>query len=294
MGGLYGNFSSFVNTIKKLGWKKSIFFLILYLIPIFVIGFFQYSDTKRFNSLQQTVNSISSSITNSNNLIVQTDQKNPNNSEPKINVTADKNILGLSGVFNPADWIIDNNFELDPEKYYCLKIQKFTYWSMWSKQKYPPNFNVKIRLKVKTKNETTFVPTIHLSYGEYVDQYSPITFYSINIFDNDLKSIRLYDGDNISKKQSYLPSSPNLKDEMQIILNPRIPDPNKRTIILNPTLTYNPINSEASFLFEPKETFSILAPTVNIDDGTIQKQIGIGTRNGICIKLLSVEFSFKN
>ena len=287
MGSNNEGFGSFVKIIEKYGWKKSVFFLIFYSIPFIVIGIFQYSDNKRFNSLQQTVNNF-----NSNNVIIQTDQnKNPNSNEQKNNNVVDKNILGLSGVFNPTDWIIDSNFELDPENYYCLKVQKFTYWSMWSKQKYPPNFNVKIRLKVKTKNEVTFVPTIHLSYGEYVEQYSPITFYSINIFDSDLKSIRLYDGDNLSKKQSYLPSTPNLKDEMQIILNPRIPDPNKRTIILNPTLTYNPINSETSFLFEPKETFSILAPTVNIDDGTVQKQIGIGTRNGICIKILAVEFN---
>jgi len=194
--------------------------------------------------------------------------------------------------FKPDDWIIDN-FYIDKEGYYCNNQGAFPHWYIWSKSKKPLEFSVHVRLKVKSMNPQKN-PSVVLTYGEYIKNYSPDLYYRLVFFDSSDRAIRLYNKeDNVSKVQEYLDvdKRPDFTNEMVITMQPKIPSVNGRKININPSIEYNSLKNDAPPVpFKPKKEFEISLPTVQLDD-SIQKQIGIGVDKWNCIKPIRVDFS---
>ena len=200
--------------------------------------------------------------------------------------------LGVSAEFNPSDWVIDK-FETDKEGYYCPIVTNFEYWSIWSKTTYSPTPD-KIRVKVLTKSKpgSKSPPTISISYGEYKQNLaSPNQFYRLNIFDTDMKTLRLYDSSNRSVAQNWLNKEPELSSEMLITLSPRNANPNSRIINLNPSLEYVVTDQTKLEPYTPDNAFEVSIPTVGLDDGTIKKQIGVGSSINTCFKPIFISIS---
>lgn len=198
--------------------------------------------------------------------------------------------LGIDTEFNPEEWYIES-FSIDKEGYYCPTTSKFDYWSIWSKSTYSPNINsIQIRVLTKTKQGSTLPPTLAISYGEFKPNLSPIQFYRLNIFDTDLKSIRLYNANEDSVAQDWLSENPELKSEMSFKLSPRSIDPNSRILNLNPRIEYASPNKDKPIVYSPNEDslFQITLPTVGIEDGTVKKQIGIGSSKESCFKPIAI------
>lgn len=218
----------------------------------------------------------------------------------KINVTVGKNeggsnsdnsVLGKTTAFDPEDWIIEKLYT-DKEGYYCSNVSKqdFEYWSIWSKVKFPPKFDsMKIRLKLKSLSPNASPASIVVSYGEYLVNYAPQTFYRVVFFDGSSKSIRLYNDKNKSVEQDFITDEPDFGNEMTVGISPRIPDPNSRILNINPAITYTISKSTSSVPFKSQKDFSTVLPTVDLEDNSVQKQIGIGIKEDTCVRIIAVE-----
>lgn len=283
------NLNSLQSFFKKRGIKEAIFYLILYSILISLTSnlpllFLQQRNNNKFESLENDIKNINQNINQ-----IQVNIGNfPTNLQQQFQIETppDNN----EKIFNEDDWIIEK-FLKDDEGYYCPTITKnFNYWSIWSKKKLPLKFNqVKIRLKIKSKLKLPEPATIVISYGEYIKNKSPSIFYRLNIFDDSMKSIRLYDDKNKVQSQDWLEKLPDLDNEMVINLSPRTPEPKGRKLYLNPELNYKPLDSEQQIEFRPKEEFYTFIPSVDLEDDSIQQQIGIGTKKDVCIKPIAIE-----
>lgn len=260
----YGRLKTFITQLQ------SHFFSILIVLLLIV---FQWGNNERFNKIE-TKNTNQTNVYN-------------NSPIPDSSMKQSDQTLAAKNLFDPQDWIIDN-FNKE-NGYYCPTVNEFNLWSMWSKKKFSPNFSTKIRLQIKNKNAPS--PTIVISYGDYnEEEKSPTVFYSLNIFDTDTKSIRLYDQNNKGQAQEWLKEIPIIGNEMVIELSPRVPDPSSRRVKVNMAIKYSSGNSEEGWTtFTPKNDFSVLLPSVDLEDGSIQKQLGIGVRKGVCIKILAFE-----
>jgi hypothetical protein len=259
---------------------------IFYLLPFLVLIALQWRNESRFNTLENLIN-----IKNTINIGLNGAESSIKPT-PVVNYgkTQDPETLGLSTEFNPDEWIIVGfNPSPDREGFYCPETKKFNYWSMWSKSKIPLKFSsVKIRAKVKMIDKKS-LPTIVISYGDYIPNFSPYVYYRLNIFDEDLKSIRLYDENDKSVAQDRFSDTPNLESEVVITLSPRVPNPSIRKLNINPTLKYVSSESNRDIPFIPVSDFSTYLPSVDIEDSVLKKQIGIGTSMGSCIKPISVD-----
>lgn len=193
--------------------------------------------------------------------------------------------LGVNSAFNPSDWVIDR-FEIDKDGYYCPKVTNFEYWSIWSKSTYSPTADkIKIKVLAKPKPGSKSPPTISISYGEYKQNLaSPSQFYRLNIFDTDMKTIRLYDSGNKSIAQNWLSKEPESGSEMIVTLSPRNANPNSRVINLNPSLEYVVTDQNNLEVYKPENSFEVSIPTVGLDDGTVKKQVGVGSSINTCFK----------
>ncbi len=279
---------------KKQGRFKTIVdqFQTNIIVILLLMASFVYSQKnldKRFSELriENTIDNSSQTSSDSKNTNVFTPGNNNNiqlGDQDEQGKTKGDNV----NTFNPDDWIIES-FEQDKEGYYCPLTKKFEFWSIWSKKKLPPDFDqVRIKIRIKHKNNSTKPPTFAISYGEYKPSFSPVQYYRINIFDTDTQSVRLYDNKNNSVAQGYLKEHPDMSSDLLITLSPRIPDPKSRRIKLNPTITYAVSNQEEPGEFSPEEEFSTLLPTVVLEDGTPQ-QIGLGVNYDVCFKPISIE-----
>lgn len=251
-------------------------------LTLLFIGYGIYNENK-FDSLEQKL-----TVTNQN--IVNLTQETPNSiKNSEVESIKSGSALGANTEFNPDDWIIES-FELNKEGFYCSLTNKFDYWSIWSKATYPPVLGkIKVKILTKPKPGSRTPPTISISYGEFKPNFSPIQFYRLNIFDTDNKSMRLYNSENDSVSQGYLVEDPDLGSEMSIILSPRNPDPDSRILNLNPSLEYALPGKDRPIEFRPDEKFEVSLPTVGIEDGTVRKQIGIGSSKNTCFKPIAVE-----
>lgn len=270
-------------SLRKYGIKKTVTKIIkliiittLFYLPLIL---FQRNNEKKFQTIENKISNINQTQININT---------PTNlqQQPQNKTKPDNN----EKIFNEDDWIIEK-FLKDDEGYYCPTITKnFNYWSMWSKKKLPLKFNqVKIRLKIKSKLKLPEPTTIVISYGAYIKNKSPSIFYRLNIFDDSMKSIRLYDDKNKPQSQDWLDQLPDLNNEMVINLSPRTPEPKGRKLYLNPGLNYKPLDSEQQVEFRPKKEFYTYIPSVDLEDDSIQQQLGIGTKKDVCIKPISIE-----
>lgn len=269
--------------IKKHGVIKYLRFSIVFLLPFFLFFITLRIVDDRFSKFENSVSTkIDSSISSKINVIVGKNEENPHPNE---------SVLGKTTAFNSGDWIIEK-FYTDKEGYYCSSVDKrdFEYWSIWSKAKFPPRFDsMKIRFKLKSLFPDVFPASIIVSYGEYLINYAPQTFYSVVFFDGSSKSVRLYNDKNQSVEQDFIVDEPDFNNEMTVGISPRIPDPNSRILNINPAITYTISKSANSVPFKSQKKFSTVLPIVDIEDNSVQRQIGIGIKSGTCIKIISVE-----
>lgn len=269
--------------IKKHGELKYLRFSIIFLLPFFLFFITLRIVDDRLSKFENIVSTkIDSSISSKINIIV---GKNEESSRPS------ESVLGKTTAFNLEDWIIEKLY-IDKEGYYCSNVSKqdFEYWSIWSKAKFPPKFDsMKIRFKLKSLSPDVSPASIIISYGEYLVNYAPQTFYRIVFFDGSSKSVRLYNDKNKSVEQDFIADEPDFNNEMTVGISPRIPDPNSRILNINPAITYTISKSANSAHFKSQKSFSAVLPTVELEDNSVQRQIGIGIKSGTCLKIISVE-----
>lgn len=277
---------------KKNGTFKTLLYQLLRLVPyiilIAIFGIVQNNNSKRLEKIEANITTISSKTNIQISNGVGTEKKISEEITPTVEAES-ANTLGLSTEFNSDQWIIES-MDIDKEGYYCPLVKNFNFWSIWTKDKFPVEFkSAKIRVKIKPYKNNKVIPTIVISYGEYVKNFSPSIFYSLNLFDEDTKTLRLYNNKNDSVSQDWLNELPDITNEMIITIQPRVPSPSERKIVVNPQITYPIIDSGKQTDFKPNIEFSTLLPTVNLEDSNLKKQIGIGTRYGMCFKPISVD-----
>lgn len=264
-------------------------------VLLFVLAASIIAGVNAYLNLNERISTIENFyITNSNsNQVTVNTANSTSNSDDQIITNANQrsDTLGLTTGFVPENWII-SGFKVDEEGYYCRNKRGFDYWSIWTKENYPPLLNkIKIKFALKQERKTDFPPTIAISYGEYKANGSPIQFYRLNIFDTDTKTLRLYNNKNDSKSQAWLEFEPDLSSEMTITLSPASSNRESREISINPTLIYVNEESTDPITFKPNSDFNVVLPTVGIDDGSVKKQIGIGSTDGICFKVVDFEIN---
>jgi len=273
------------NKKNGIGYTKLI--ILQLALPSLLISIVAYFGNNRLNSIEDKL----ISIQNTNSI----------NNQPNTSVIqGDNNILGVetetekvqakseSG-FIKENWIT-TGFEIDNEGYYCHTKKSFDYWSIWTRQTYPPILNkVYIKLALKQQKNYDNTPTIAITYGEYIANQSFIPFYRLNIFDTDLKTIRLYNSKNDSKAQDWLEVEPDIKSEMAIMFSPSSSNRSSRIISLNPSITHVNVDSTEPIIFKSKKEFNVELPTVGIDDGSVKKLFAIGSPIGTCFKVIDFQ-----
>lgn len=248
-----------------------------YVSIILVVLLFLYSN-KNFKTINESIGNITNVKTTIN---VGEDNRTGVGETPP---------LGTSIEFKEDDWIIEN-YKKDNEGYYCPTAKNFTYWSIWSKRKVPLILSeLKIKLLIKKSKGTDSPPTLVIVYGEYKKDYSPQVYYRLNIFDDSLRSIRLYDSKNKSVEQDWLSEDPDLSSEIMISISPRSLGPDNRKIGVNPKIAYSTSTSPIITEFKSEKDFIVMIPIIKVEDKNINKQIGIGVNSGTCFKITSVEF----
>ena len=276
-------FQSFLDSINRRGRLRTFLDYVLFNLPtilvVIITTFISFQvNNSNFAKVEKQVNTIANSI-----------RVEVKNSDYPTELPQD----GIKGVqtdmsseFDPDSWIIDEHFSQNEDGFYCATTKSFDYWWMWSKEKLPAAYTVKIRLKTKFSDTST--PTVNLTYGEYLKDKSPHRLYEMHFFDSDTRSVRLYNDKNESVDQDWLKEDPDFESEMVIALSTRVPNPSDRRLAVVPTVTYVPTNSESQIEFKTSKDFLTTLPTVDLD--SVQQQFGIGVRSGNCIKPITVEY----
>ena len=276
------------NALKKAGfsrkfrqfWLSSKYYILPIILAITSI-FTQFRNDLRIEKLENTIKINNTLTTQVNN--------NIGGEIRKDNVNIEKT-LGEYVEFKPEDWI-DDNYEVDAEGYYCPTARHFEYWSIWSKKKIPLNIdNIKIKLTVKLRPKAKVAPIIAITYGEYHKNFAPTEYYRLNFFEDGRTSLRLYNSIHKSVRQDWLVEEPDLASELEISLSPRSLGPDSRSININPKINYSVVGSSVVEKFKPKDDFIVALPKVNLEDGSVNEQLGIGTKYGACFKISSVVF----
>lgn len=272
---------------KKNGWLKTTLTYLQWAFPYAFLTIIAIIGNNRLGSIEEKLISIENTNTLTSN--PQTSVIQGNNNVLGLETETDAPVTKDENGFVKENWIT-TGFEIDNEGYYCHTKKTFDYWSIWTRQTYPPILNkVYIKLALKQQKNYENTPTIAITYGEYIANQSFIPFYRLNIFDTDLKTIRLYNSKNDSKAQDWLEVEPDIKSEMAIMLSPSSSNRSSRIISLNPSITYVNIDSTEPIIFKSKKEFNVELPTVGIDDGSVKKQFAIGSPVGTCFKVIDFQ-----
>lgn len=269
--------------IKSRDWVKIVLWL-FYGLVIIVLIISHLNLDKRIKEVENKIQIVNKLIVNINN------QSRVGSENLDNSVVVIEEVGGaVDNSQGKQEWITDN-LDVDKEGYYCHNVKNFQFWGPWTKNSYPPNVNeIKIKFKIKPKNNKDYgnIPTVSIAYGEYIPKYNPDVLYRLNIFDDSLKSIRLYDSNNESVAQEWLDSAPEINKEIIIKLSPRTQGPSSRIVSLNPKIVYIPTdNPTESYEFTAKKQFNTSLPALDLEGG-LEKQIGIGIRPSTCIKIES-------
>lgn len=211
------------------------------------------------------------------------------NSDAKLIETTKGSTLGSNTSFNENDWIIQHLVP-DSDGYYCPKAENFDYWYMWTKEVYEPNVsNIKIRFSVKAKQGSKVPPTFSIAYGDYKVNLSPHIVYRLNVFDTDMNTLRLYNNKNDSVAWDRFEQEPDPSTEMILEIIPRITGVNNNSISLYPRFQYLTKDGLKPMQHVSLVNFEVSLPMVNISDGTVSKQIGLGSSKNTCFKITGFE-----
>jgi len=262
---------------KELGWPKTLLLLVVLWLPplvITIIGFLILNQKLTTFQNKVSVNSEQTNVT------VLPSEKNTQKGEIAT-------VEGVSTIFNPEEWIVEKFRPPDSEGFYCHNVRDFQYWSMWSKKLINATSPAKIKFQVKSSPDPKEPPIVFISYGEYIKNKSPLTFYRINLFDTNPRAIRLYNDKNEGIQDDYFEREPDFSTEMTFSVQPISAGPNVSKLILNPALTFRSTGTSTIEEFKSDKEFAADLPTVEIKN--TQKQFGIGTKPGTCVKIISAE-----
>jgi len=189
--------------------------------------------------------------------------------------------------FNSEKWHFTGyDYELTKEGFYCPNKVDFLSWFMWTSKKLLIEEEVQIRFKLKDDTKNDKFPTLFISYGDKSNK-APEIYYTINIFDGDLKTIRVNaNKDNYKETDRSSKHEPSLENEILFTLRPSAPSRNLSKITLHPELSFK-IENDEQYNFVPEKEFTFGIPLVSIANQGNGKQIGIGISKGDCLKIIS-------
>lgn len=286
--------------LRKLGLKKYLKLQFLHNWPGFLVsligiivvsvGTSYFTSTQVINNVKNEIkNEIISEVKNEINQRFYLGVSTPENSDFSVETINDKekttDINSLVD-FNENNWVFsDSKYELTDDGFYCVSKVSFPSWFIWTKNKFLIEYEVQIRFKLKDRTNNNKPPTLLLSYGDKTSDV-PEIFYTVNVLDGDLKTIRVYAEDDKYKEDDRAKYEPNLDNDLLISLKPSAPSRNLSKISLNPELSFKLENNE-KYSFIPEKDFTFGVPLVSISQQGDGKQFGIGISKGDCFKIIS-------
>lgn len=251
-------------------------------------------SNKNINNLDGSVNArIDSSLKQIQQ--IQVVLQNPNSlAEPSIlNIETDKSSEEISQAsFDIKKWNFSPSAKTDKEGYICPNnTLGFPSWAIWTKGKYLVSQSISLTIALKDKTPKNDKPAaLYLSYGDKTNEI-PDTFYRVNIFDGDIKTIRLY-GRGGSEKidDDRLKIEPSIDGYITFTLDPIFPNNMPPNLKLNPRLSYTPMLRDSSMQneeFVSNHDFIVALPFTNIVAQGNGFQYGFGVSEGDCFKVVS-------
>lgn len=273
--------------LKKFGLLKYFWLQILQHWLVIVISVLSATAIS-FSLNIISINQLKSEIKNEFNPTIYFDQKGENTSIQTAEPKKENSTVDSLEDFNSASWIFSKaNPETTNDGFYCPKNVAFPSWFIWTQRKFLIENELKLRFKLKDNTpKNGRPPTLLLSYGDKTSE-SPEIFYTVNILDGDLRTIRVYAEkgkyEEFDRKSEY---EPNLDNDLLITLKPSAPSSNLAKITLNPELSFK-IAGDQVYPYIPEKEFTFGVPLVSISQQGEGKQLGVGVSKGDCFKILS-------
>jgi hypothetical protein len=173
----------------------------------------------------------------------------------------------------------------DENGFYCPGTPGFPSWAMWSKDKLKANQEVSIVFSLEDKTDNNKNPTLFFSYGDKTNK-KPEVYYTVNILDGDLNTIRLYP----RRGQEIFARSPDdIKIDSYVTFNiaPVFSSKNTSKLIINPSLIYLVDGAKESYI--PKNELVVELPFTEDNQGD-GYSVGLGVSKGDCFKVISTSF----
>jgi len=199
-------------------------------------------------------------------------------SEPSISVKEEK-----KSSFIKENWIFYKEINPNEDGYYCPGQPGFPNWVIWTKNKYKADKEISLSFYLLDKTNNNKNPTLVLSYGDKTNK-KPIVYYSLNILDGDLNTIRLYNqkGNDVIFERSR--EDILLDSYITVNISPVFMGKDSSKLIINPKISYLVESKEESFT--PKKEFKIELPFTSENQGD-GFQFAIGVSKGDCFKIIS-------
>ncbi len=238
-----------------------------------------------FSSVQ-TSTKIINNQSQSNNQICAVDNKmvNQDNAVPLNTATTEVNKINqIETNFDKEKWnFYKKDFIADENGFYCPGFPGFPNWAVWSKTKLKANQEITIVFSLLDKTNNSKNPTLFFSYGDKTNK-KPEEYYTINILDGDLNTIRLYPR---KGSEIFARSSGEIQTDNYITFNisPVFTGKNSSKLIINPSVTY--LFDGIKETFVPKHDFSVELPFMEESQGS-GFNIGLGVSKGDCFKIIS-------
>lgn len=279
------NLRDLLDTVKTYGLKKTIIAYIFVSLPIWVGIFIGGYKTNQVISQHQEQNQETRTISNQEITLT----GNPTEA-------AEPQEMGKVGgahieQFNEKDWEINSRFlkERDAQGqstgFYCVqKSLNYDSAELWLREPIPVGSALNIRYLVKNSLSNGVEPKLIFSFGKerLYRMFFPDTDNNFIGFEDDsIGGEKVFD-------RSRLPRSIDSTRETLLKITVGSAPPNRA--ILSYDLTYAGLPNDVAD--EPKQTldsdsFDSQFPSVE-PDGT-QHQVGFGTFNGMCLKIISFE-----
>jgi hypothetical protein len=187
--------------------------------------------------------------------------------------------------FIKDNWIFYKEISLNEDGYFCPGAPGFPNWEMWTKNKYNAERETNIVFSMLDKTNNNKKPTLMFSLGDKTNK-KPDTYYTINIFDGDSNTLRLYNRKGIEimfdRSKDDIPLNNN--DYITFTVAPVFSSNKSASLLINPTVSYL-IDGQTN-TYTPKKEFRIELPLSKENQGD-GFQIGLGVSKGDCFKVIS-------
>jgi hypothetical protein len=273
--------------------SNNLFRIIISLISLFGAGVTWFGVSKININLDNKINQIvQQKIESINDLKSNALAVNGNGNTIFPEKIEEKNSNEIS-TFLEDEWNFYNDgktMKPDNEGFYCPGQPGYPRWAMWTKARYKVDREIKIIFSLLDRTNNGKGPTLMFSYGDRTYK-SSTTYYGLNIFDGDLKTIRLYtfpNGKNKQEGEGMLSKNAPL-EFITLTISPNFNNKNVSSILsINPMINYNQEginNEEKIFGMDFKINFPLSSE--NQGEGF---QIGLGVSEKDCFKIISTNF----